>query len=86
MRRSFAIDERSGRGGLPRGPHGEGLRVGMSAKLSDGVAAGSCAWPGRGELGEARLGDCGGEEYVELGADCAASADDSMLRYVAAAL
>jgi hypothetical protein len=80
MRRSAAIEERSGRGGEPHGPRGEGDILGTSAKLMERpvILEGSCAWPGRGELGKTGLGnsigdavgDSDGEGCVYTELDC----------------
>lgn len=70
------MEVRRGRGGLPRGPLRDGVRVGMAAKFREGVVVvGSSAFRGRGEQGGRMEGDADGRgdgdgwEYAELGDD-----------------
>lgn len=62
IRRSAAIEERSGRGGDPRGPRGDGASLGTSAKLIVRELLGSSACDGRGEHGITGLGSCIGDD------------------------
>jgi hypothetical protein len=74
------MEERSGWGGEPCGPRGEGNSIGTSAKLMERLVflEGSCAWPGRRELGNTGLGnsmgdavgDSDGEGCVYMELDC----------------